>query len=45
MLFATIRGIWGCAAATAEKLRSLATGRNWNLVVLEMDATSEASAN
>lgn len=44
MLFATIRGIWGCDAATAEKLRSLANGRNWN-VVLEMDATSEASAS
>jgi hypothetical protein len=45
MLFASIREIWGCDAATGEKLRSLANGRNWNLVVLEMDATSAASAN
>lgn len=28
-----------------EKLRSLAKGRNWNVDVLEMDVTHEASVN
>ena len=45
VLFATMRDIWGCDVATAVELDHWGREENWNLVVLEMDATSEASVN
>ena len=45
MLFGTRRDIWGCDVATAVELDHWGREENWNLVVLEKEATSEASVN
>ena len=44
-VFATMRDSWGRNAANADALRSLANGKRWNLDVLEMDVTNDASVN
>ena len=44
-VFATIRDSSGRNAATSEALRSLANAKRWNLDVLEMDVTNDASVN
>jgi NAD(P)-dependent dehydrogenase (short-subunit alcohol dehydrogenase family) len=44
-VLATMRDSTGRNAATAEALRSLANAQRWNLDVLEMDVTNDASAN
>ena len=44
-VFATMRDILGRNAATREALQSLAEREGWNLDVLEMDVTNEASVN
>ena len=44
-VFATMRDVSGRNAATREALQSLARREGWNLEVLEMDVTNEASVN
>lgn len=44
-VFATMRDSSGRNAATADALRSLANAKGWNLDVLEMDVTNDASVN
>lgn len=44
-VIATMRDIAGRNASTAEALRSLASGKGWDLDVLEMDVTDDASVN
>jgi hypothetical protein len=43
MIFATMRDTSGRNAATADALRSLASRKHWDLDVLDMDVTDEAS--
>ena len=44
-VFATMRDSSGRNAATADALRSLANAKGWNLDVLEMDVTNDASVS
>ena len=44
-VFATMRDSSGRNAANADALRSLANAKRWNLDVLEMDVTNDASVN
>lgn len=44
-VFATMRDSSGRNASTAEELRLLANRQGWNLDVLDMDVTNEASVN
>ena len=44
-VFATMRDISGRNAKIASELQSLAKAKNWNMQILEMDVTDEASVN